>query len=196
MAIRRHHLRSRAFFDPAVARIRQRANAAKQNDDAEQDEASSSGSDMDLDDSADFSPLAETSQVVQPRTPALEPEDFRLPGVPPSNLSSPSTEWCYFCGASGSNLNFYWVSDLVASRTIADAGGRETLVYERVASRRGCQGYCYQFYRAGVRGGQQRAGMGEIPDGLGELERLALLTERLLVRGMKRRRDAVEGKSS
>ena len=88
---------------------------------------------------------------------------------------------------------YHKLQDLVGWRLRKQADGSTAKVYERVVAPRACKNQCYNAFRAGLRGDRTYALGRELPKGLGNLEKLGWLTEQLLVRGMKKRRDAVEG---
>ena len=142
---------------------------------------------MDIDDSSTQPhPLTKSNKPShQPPPPQfLEPEAFRLPGVPPSNLPSPSSDWCWFCGVATSS-RFGLIHTLAGSREVDG----ETVVQAAVP-RKGCAS-CLGFEYQGRIGGSSWTK--EMPKELGDLERRAFVTEKLLVRGMKKRRERVEG---
>lgn len=188
-----HHRYHRSYFDSAIKRIQARheeVNVKPGLDVTDSDESR-----MEVDDSTNYGPSAQSSRSVQPLPRVQEPEEFRLTGVAPVNLPSPDADWCFICGSCAPQ-RYAWINNLVGSKDVTGPDGEQIEVYERVGPKRACKSPCYSVYQAGVRGDKKSILARELPSGIEELERLGLLTERLLVRGMKKRRDVVEGKTA
>lgn len=119
-----------------------------------------------------------------------EPESFRLPGVAPSKITNPQGLFCFVCGYGGSKKSFALIHSLVGTKTV---GGNAVLA--SADPRWGCAS-CRTYFSQGVTRNEAYVWTRAMPGGLNELERLAWVTEKLLVRGMVQRRDVVEGRST
>lgn len=119
-----------------------------------------------------------------------EPDSFLLPGSRPrSHLSRPDAKYCFFCGYGGTDKTYSTCRNLVGSRGVDPATGQT--VYEYVSPRFGCSS-CYSFLNQGVKRDEAYVWTRAMPREVGEMERLAWVTEKLLVRGMKRRKEVVD----
>lgn len=110
----------------------------------------------------------------------IETDQFLSIGSKPSSCS-PSDPFCYFCGSTDTS-KFTTVQPLVGWKEIE---GQK--IYDAMTERRGCKG-CYSFFRKKING----EGVPESVKIVGEQHRLAWITDEVLKRGIRIRREVVE----
>lgn len=200
-AIEQEHRRHRGWYERAVRRLREAQMGAVPASRSERRRASEEPEGSQPPPTKKPNPFTRRTPAQAALAPVLEeppqppssslgpePELFRLIGISPSVVADKEGRYCFVCGSGKEGEQFVVLGSMIGTQVDPETGQK---VFKPTLPRWGCSS-CGLVLSQGVSGDRTCEWMEGMPEGGNEMERLAWVTEKLLVMGMKKRRDVVE----